>query len=162
MKRKAKGRVLTGTLAFLLLVVFAVGATQLTLLGAQAYRAMVARAQTHNRERIVPAVIRSAVRAGNAEGAVYIEEIDGICCLTISSTEDDESYLRRLYVWEGNLCELFTSADRTFEPEGGETLCAARAMQAEIKGSLLTVFVTGADGKETEVCVALCGEGETP
>ena len=162
MKRKTKGHVLTSTLAFLLLVVFAVGATQLTLLGAQAYRAMVARSQTHNRERIVPAVIRSAVRASNVEGTVSVEEIDGICCITISMNEDEESYLRRLYVFNGNLCELFTSADRPFEPDGGETLCAAQSLQAEIQGNLLTVSVTNADGEVTEVCVSLCGEGETP
>ena len=162
MKRRAKGRMLTGTLAFLLLVVFAVGATQLTLLGAQAYRAMVARSRTHNRERIVPAVIRSAVRAGNTAGAVSVEEIDGICCLTISSVEEGESYLRRLYVWEGNLCELFTSADREFEPEGGEILCAAQALEAKIQGNLLTAQVTDANGETTEVCISLCTEGETP
>ena len=162
MKREARGRVLTGALAFLLLAVFAVGATQLTLLGAQAYRATVARSQTHNRERIVPAVIRSAVLAGIASGAVSVEEIDGVCCLTVRSEEEGRAYLRRMYVWQGNLCELFTSADRAFAPEGGETLCAAQALEAELNGSLLTARVTGADGRETEVCMSLCGEEETP
>lgn len=162
MKRETRGRVLTGALAFLLLAVFAVGATQLTLLGAQAYRATVARSQAHNRERIIPAVIRSAVRAGNAAGAVSVEEIDGVRCLTVRSEEGGQAYLRRLYVWDGNLCELFTSADRAFAPEGGETLCPAQALEAEIDGSLLTARVTGTDGRETEVCVSLCGEEETP
>ena len=101
MKREARGRVLTGALAFLLLAVFAVGATQLTLLGAQAYRATVARSQTHNRERIVPAVIRSAVRAGNAAGAVSVEKIDGVCCLTVRSEEEGRAYLRRCMSGKG-------------------------------------------------------------
>ena len=161
MKREAIGRVLTGALAFLLLAVFAVGATQLTLLGAQAYRATVARSQAHNRERVIPAVIRGAVRAGNAACAVSIEELDGVRCLTVRSEEEGQAYLRRLYVWNGNLCELFTSADRAFTPDGGETLCPAQALEAEIHGSLLTARVTGTDGREIEVCVSLCGEEET-
>lgn len=162
MKREERGRALTGALAFLLLAIFAVGATQLTLLGAQAYRATVARRQAHNQERIIPAVIRGAVRAESAADAVSVEELDGVCCLTVRSEEDGQTYLRRVYVWNGNLCELFTSAGRTFAPDGGETLCPAQAMQAEISGNLLTARVTGADGKKTEVCVSLCGEEETP
>lgn len=162
MKREEKGRALTGALAFLLLAIFAVGATQLTLLGARAYRATVARRQAHNRERIIPAVIRGAVRAESAADAVSVEELNGVSCLTVRSEEGGQTYLRRVYVWNGNLCELFTSQGRAFAPDGGETLCPAQAMQAEIAGNLLTARVTGADGEQTEVCVSLCGEGETP
>ena len=140
---------------FLLLGIFATLSTLTVLLGAQAYQSIVRRSDAQSADRILRAFVRGAVQAEDADGAVFVEELDGVRMLTLTSKIDGETYVRRIYCHDGELRERFTSAGRPFDPELGETVCAARDFEPRIEGGLLTVRMTGSDGEPCEVCVAL-------
>lgn len=140
---------------FLLLGLFAALSTLTVLLGAQTYQRIVRRSDAQSMDRILRAFVRGAAQAEDAAGSVFVEEIDGVRMLTLTSEIDGEEYTRRIYCYDGALRERFTSAGRTFDPELGETICAAQTFDPRIEGGLLTVYAAGADGEPCEVCVAL-------
>lgn len=140
----------------LLAALFAASAAALTLLGAKAYCGAVERSERHGDGRMVSAFIRNAVRAEDRRGAIRVERHGETTALAIETVEDGERYIRRIYVSDGMLRELYTSAERPFDPAGGEEICAAKAMTVQIRGGLVEAVVTDAQGQETAVYAALC------
>ena len=82
---------------------------------AQAYRSVVAHSQERGARRTLTAMVRNAVRASDAEGALSVETLDGVQTLCFTSAVDGEEYIRYLYVYDGALRELFISAQRPFD-----------------------------------------------
>lgn len=144
-----------------LLTLFAVVSTMLAVFGAQAYCGTTARTERHGSDRVISAFIRNAARADDRAGAIAVEQIDGMDVLCIASEEDGERYIKRIYVSDGSLRELYTSRERPFDPEGGETICPARGMRAEEDGGLLRICVTDAGGREITVYAALRARNES-
>ena len=94
------------------------------------------------------------VRTGDEDGTVALEEIDGIPTVSLCEASDGEDFRTRLYVYDGMLRELFTAAELPFEPENGETVCAADEMTAGIRDGLLSIRIRNG-GTWTEVELAL-------
>jgi hypothetical protein len=148
-------RMIQNVFVLLLLAVFAAMSTLLVTLGAQVYRGTVERANANNEARILSAVVRSAVWAEDGLSQVMVEEIDGVKTLSILSTYDDESYVKRLYCHDGMLWESFTSAEYEFDLTDGESLCAARSFEPCIENGFLTVELAGKDGSRSTVQLQL-------
>ena len=144
----------SGVFVFLLLGIFAVFSTVTVVLGARAYKATSEVTVSHNGSRIASAYLRSMVRTGDVEGTVVMEEIDGIQTVSLCEAYDGEEFRTRLYVYDGMLRELFTAAELPFEPENGETVCAADEMTAGIRDGLLSIRIRNG-GTWTEVELAL-------
>ena len=123
--RRERSHAITGAFALVLLGVFAVCSAMLALFGAQAYRSVVAHSQERGARRTLTAMVRNAVRASDAEGALSVETLDGVQTLCFTSAVDGEEYIRYLYVYDGALRELFISAQRPFDPAAGAR-CARR------------------------------------
>lgn len=151
---KTKSHSISGAFVFMLLGVFAVFSMLLVVLGAQAYRTTVDGAAAHTQKRIVTAFVRNAVRAQDERGAIAVEEHDGLPVLALTSEMDGESYVQYIYGYNGQLCELFTSAEYEFAPEDGEPVCAAQTFEPTLEGSLLTVRVTDETGGFSTVYIA--------
>ena len=151
---KTKSHSISGAFVFMLLGVFAVFSMLLVVLGAQAYRTTVDGAAAHTQKRIVTAFVRNAVRAQDERGAIAVEEHDGLPVLALTSEMDGESYVQYIYGYNGQLCELFTSAEYEFAPEDGEPVCAAQTFEPTLEGSLLTVRVTDETGGFSPVYIA--------
>lgn len=148
-------RTIQNVFVLLLLAVFAALSTLLVTLGAQAYRSTVERADADNETRILSAVVRSAIWAEDGVGQVLVEEKEGVQTLSIVSTYDDESYVKRLYCHEGTLRESFASAEYPFAPEDGESICQAQRFEPSLDAGLLTVRLVGVDGGESTVKLCL-------
>ena len=145
---------------FLLLGFFAVTGTLLIAMEAQSYRNCVSRAELHASERVLSGYIRTAVRCNDRADAVSIADEGGIETLVFTADYGGDIYLTRLYCHDGQFRELFTSADRAFEPEAGEPICEADAFTATLEGNLLTAVLTEG-GESYTVHIALrCGETE--
>lgn len=144
---------IAGAFVFLLLGVFAVMSTMLVLFGAQAYRNTVEETAGHNQARILQSFVRNAVLAEDVAGALAVEEAAGLPVLTV--TDESIGYVKYIYVYDGALRELFISADREFEPEQGEPICAAAAMSPSLSGGLLTVELTDENGGASTMTLAL-------
>ncbi len=145
MSKSGPSHAISGVFVFLLLGIFAVFSTVMVLLGAKAYKATAERAAEHNASRISNAYIRSMVRGDDCSSGVRLEEIDGLNIITLVNEYDGEEYLTRIYVYDGMLREWFTDAEADFEPEYGETVCAADEMKASLSGRLLRVQMRHGD-----------------
>lgn len=152
--RRERSHAITGAFALVLLGVFAVCSAMLALFGAQAYRSVVAHSQERGARRTLTAMVRNAVRASDAEGALSVETLDGVQTLCFTSAVDGEEYIRYLYVYDGALRELFISAQRHFDPAAGGALCAAQAMSASRVGDALAVELVDEYGAAHQVLLA--------
>ena len=149
------GHGMQGVFVFVLLGLFAIMSTLLVLLGAQMYRGTVEHTARNNNDRIMSAYVRSMVRAGDMEKGVVLEDYDGVKTIALRETLDDEEYVTWLYLYEGELFELFTDAETEFDPEMGDAICAAQAFEPELSDGLLTVRMQDEQGRPCEVRLAL-------
>lgn len=155
-----RGHAVAGAFVFLLLGLFAVLSTMLVLLGAQAYRSLTAAAERHNTERILHAYVYNAALADDAAGALEIGQEGGLDVLrVVYDYGDGDVYVKRIYCCDGALRELFAAEEYVFEPEEGEAICPAESMKAEIDRGLLSVTLTGADGRTVLAQAALRAAG---
>ena len=154
MRRSGSSHAISGAFVFLLLGVFAIIATLMVLLCAQAYRNTVDQTALHRDERIIQSFSRNTLRAEDAEGAFGAVTKDGIDTLTISSDFGDEVYVRYLYCYDGMLRDLFIGADDTFYPEFGEVVCPAESFTASLSDGLVTVEMTDVEGKAYTFSIA--------
>ncbi|MBR6028589.1 MAG: DUF4860 domain-containing protein [Clostridia bacterium] len=157
--RKLQNHAMSGVFVFLILGMFAVISTVMVLLGAKVYRATAERSGVHNSARITSSYLRSMLRADDEAGVLKVETVDGVETIALLNTYDEDSYITRLYVYDGMLREWFTDATLPFEPENGEPVCEAEAMTASIEGQLLTIRIR-VDGEWSEVYYALKAPAE--
>ena len=151
-------RLMQNVFVLLLLALFACLSTFLVLMGAQVYRGTVERADRNNDTRIIAAVVRSAIWAQDG-GTVRVEDHNGIPALAVEDNFDGEIYIKRLFCYDGYLQESYTSAEREFDPESGESLCGLESFRPELEGGLLTIQMTEPDGNESEIRVRLRAGG---
>ena len=151
-------RLMQNVFVLLLLALFACLSTFLVMMGAQVYRGTVDRAEKNNGKRIAAAVVRSAVWAQDG-GTVRIEQQDGLPVLVIEDDYDGEIYIKRLFCHDGLLWESYTSAEREFDRESGESLCDLAAFEPEMNGHKLTVHLTDPDGTQSDVRIRLRAGG---
>lgn len=98
-------------------------------------------------------VRRSADARSAPEGAV-----DSLNAIVLTEEIDGETYVTRIYPYEGQLRELFARQGYAFRPENGDVIVPAKAMDAALSDGLMTVrLVDGADAV-CNVRVALRGE----
>jgi len=156
---------ISGVFVFFLLGVFAVSATLMVLLGAQAYKEGADRGEMHSAERIASSYLRGKLREADSRDMILLEDVDGAESLKIINTEEETVTL--LFVRDGMLCEwytfqnLFDEAELDpdtgaplpvpFDSEGeeedgfeeetlrGETVCPLDEMRLSLKGQILTV-----------------------
>lgn len=126
---------------FLVLVVFALFALCLLLVlltGAGSYEALVNRGETTWETRTAAQYLTTRVRQGDTDGGIALEEFGGHSALVLRQKIDGESYLTRIYCYEGYLRELFTAENGSFSPEDGEKLLEMESLSFAWEGSVLS------------------------
>ncbi len=155
MKQKNAGHSIQGVFVFVLLGIFAVMSTLTVLMGAQMYRGTVDRGASDNEERVLTAYVRSMVRAGDSADSIRVEETQAGPAIVLTENYDGEEYVTWLYAYEGKLYEQFTEAAYEFDPEAGTAICPVASFEPSVEDGLLTVRMTDARDRESEVRVAL-------
>ena len=146
---------IAGLFVYLLLGLFAVMSLALVLLGIKTYAAASEKTRAHNTERILTNYVRTVLRSADGENEIYTEELNGLPVLTVRYTDDEETYYTRIYAFEGQLYEQFTSEEIEFEPGNGERLCACASFVPKVEGKLVTLVFTETTGAVQTVYVAL-------
>lgn len=173
-KKKAVGRspkLIQNVFVLLLLSLFAILSTFLVTVGAQLYRNTVDSAEKNNNTRIMTAVVRSAMWAEDG-GKVLVEkknyEGQEMTTLSVMHDYDGETWVKRLYAYDGYLLESFTlyQDEETgelveFIPEQGEKMCELLQFEPSLEGNLLTVQLETKDHQpETVRMFMRSGGGE--
>lgn len=150
-----------GLAALVLFGVFAVCILAVLLTGAGAYRRLTQRDAGAYDRRTAARYLSAKVRQADRLGAVTVEDFDGVDALVLAEELEGETYLTRIYCYDGYLRELFSGADAELLPEEGEMVLAARDLDFMLENGLLTAEVTDAAGETLPpVTLALrCGEG---
>lgn len=144
---------------FLLLGLFALFSLILVMFGAQAYRHTIDHTAAHNNRRVLSAYIRNNLQTGDIRNGISFNEKD-IPRLEITDAEDT-TYVKYIFVYEGQLCELYTEKDNDFNAEAGEPICPADSISAKFDDGLITVFVTAEDAEHVTVYAPRCEEDRT-
>lgn len=149
-----------GLAALLVLAVFAVGILGALLGGAGIYRRLTWRDQTAFNGRTCAQYIATRVR--QASGMVEIAHFGAVDALVIPETIQGETYLTRVYCYEGWLMELFTAESGSFEPQDGEKLLPAQELVLELEKGLLRASITDSGGQTQDLYLYLREQEETP
>lgn len=150
-------RMIQNVFVLLLLALFAGLSTLLVTMGAQVYRDTVETFDNHSTSRVLNSVVRSSVWTEDGNGEISVEKFDdlGITSLTVANDYDGEIYYKRLYCKDGWLYESFTSEERVFDGESGESMCEATKFEPVIDGQMIRIDVADADGNTDTICIAL-------
>ena len=149
-----------GLAALLVLAVFAVGILGTLLGGAGIYRRLTWRDQTAFNSRTCAQYIATRVR--QASGMVEIARFGDVDALVIPEIIQGETYLTRVYCYEGWLMELFTAESGKFEPQDGEKLLPAYDLALMLEDGLLRASITDSSGQTQDLYLYLRGQEETP
>lgn len=153
-------RTISQVFVFLLLGVFAVFSTLMVLLGAQMYRETIDQTDRQSERRVMFSYLNNIVRGNDGEGRIAVDNRNGIDMLVFTDNFDGEVYETLVYCYDGNLRELFASADQEFEPEYGEMICGAADFQPVMaENGLLKLQVIDTQDQKHVFHVALrCGQ----
>ena len=151
-----------GVFVFVLLGLFAVMSTLMVLLGAQMYRGTVDHTAENNAARVLSAYVRSMVRSGDEAGKVSVENYDGIQAVALRQDYYGVEYVTWLYLYEGNVCELFGREEYGFDPMVGDPITPVTSFEPTLADGLLTVAIVDETGEARTVQVALrTAQGES-
>lgn len=146
---------ISSLLALVLFGVFAACILSVLLTGADAYRRLTLRDQVTYDRRTCAQYLATKVRQSGLPGGVSVDTFGDGDALVLSEEIGGETYLTRIYCHDGWLMELFTSAYGEFEPRDGEKVLQAQALSLRLADGLLSVCVTGGDGAQIQLSLAL-------
>lgn len=157
MREGARQNHISGLAAVVLLAVFAGSILLVLLAGAGAYRRLVDRDGADFQSRTAAQYIATRVRQNDMAGAVRLEDLGGVRCLTL--VEEGGEYSTRLYCYDGSLWELYTAADMEPSPVDGERVLDLAGLELTLEDGRLEAALTHGDGgAETVILTLRSGE----
>lgn len=143
-------------LNLLLFSMYAVCLIVTIIFGAKVYNSIVENKEESFNKTVALSYITTKVRGCNdEENTVKVEELDGKDALVISEEFDGEKFETWLYIKDGFLCELFTSAETEINPMAGTDIIPLEKLKVSIKGKKLNIFATDSKGESVNSSVNL-------
>lgn len=90
-----------------LFLLFAASSLFLVILAANVYRKSVLREECNYESRTCLSYVAEKIRQSDENGGVKTGVFDGLSCLILRQTFEEQPYVTYLYCYEGQLCELF-------------------------------------------------------
>lgn len=160
MRKRAIKHHLEGLLVLLMFGVLAACVLSVLLTGADAYRRLTERDAASYDRRTAVQYVATKVRQADRAGAVAVEDFGGVQALVLSEELEGETYLTRVYCYEGCLRELFSAESAELAPEDGEKLLETETASFVLADGLLTVQLESREGdRETLLLSLRSGEG---
>lgn len=153
---------LSGLMVLIVFGVFAVCILGVLLSGTKVYDGLTARDRTAYENRTAAQYLSTRIHQAKNTDAVRIVKEDGRTVLCITELYDGEAFETRLYCENGWLCEQFLSAESETDPDEGERILEANALDGSIENGLLTLKIELADSGTQTVRVRLVGEEARP
>lgn len=136
--------------------IFAVCVILCLLAGVGAYQRLVSRDTETYDARICAQYIRNKVRSAQSAESVCPESDGSV--LRIREELEGEIYVSRIYLRDGWICELYTAENAEADPEAGQRLLEAEALEFSLEDGFFTAAIRTAGGAEQKVCLSLSGE----
>lgn len=136
-----------GLAALLLFGVFAVCILSVLLTGASAYKRLAARNDGSYDIRTCTQYIATKIHRAQFTNAISVEDFGGTNCLVLAEKIEGDTYLTRIYSYNGWLYELFCPLEGDFSPADGEKILEADHLEfSMLEGDLLRLSVNDASG----------------
>ena len=145
-----------GLLVLLLFSVFAISILSVLLTGADAYKRLADRDDAAYNRRTAEQYVATKVR--QAADGIAVMPFEGVQALCFTEEIDGETYMTRVYWYDGYIRELFSSVEDELLPGDGEQVFPVDAMTMEQRGALLHLCITD-NGRTTEQFL-VCRGGE--
>ncbi len=150
------GHTVSGIFVFLLIGVFAVASILLVLTGINVYRRVTDASVSNSQQLLALSYLGNKVHSYDKLGSVKVDQRNGSSILCLYETIDEEVYETRIFYFDGAMYEQFVLAADEFDPELGERLTEAQAVEfKQLTPNLLQVKVTLPDGSEHLMHVGL-------
>ncbi len=156
---RVSGRNVSSLFVYLLIGMFALFSLLLVLVGVGAYQGVVRDGESTAQVRTSLSYIASKVRAGDVNGAVFVEDHQGVSVLAIK--QEDEDTVTRIYCLPGDadgepgLYELFTDAGEQPDLADGQRIAEVAAFEAKKVNDGIELGVTTASGDAQQMRLRL-------
>lgn len=157
MKNFWKNGSLSGLVALLTFVLFAISILFVLLNGAGVYRRLTQRDQHSYDSRTCVQYVATKMRQAPSPDAVSAGTFETVDCLEISQDIEGSEFVTRIYCYENWLMEIFTLADGDFYPEDGEKILPLSSMSVSQDGDLFTFVLTDTQGYTQRLTLTVRG-----
>ena len=149
------GKVLT----LVLFAVLAVCMILVLLTGVRVYKRLTERGQESYETRTVPLYLATKVRQADCTGGVATERSNGTDVLRLNEWIDGDSYVTRVYCYEGYVREWFAAEEVFFDPSAGERIAPAKEVSFSLEEGCLCITVRQENGTVSEQMLTLRSRG---
>lgn len=156
MKRSGSGMIA----ALILACLFATTMLLTLVMGARVYRSVQQRVEDSAAQRVGLSYITAKIHANDHANGVSVQPFGGVDAVVLGQEYDGESYVTALYVYDGQLMELFCSNLEDFSPAEGTPIIDAQQMTAQAADGGLELWYTDASGRTQNAYINLRSEGD--
>lgn len=138
MKRQELNRSISGIAALLMLAVFGLGILGVLLGGARIYKDLTACGSDSYDSRTCLQYLRTKLNQSPDPSQIFVEPFGEQEGLFIRQTLNGQTYVTRIYCYEGWLMELFSLDTAGFIPTDGEKIMPLEGLSFHLRENLLT------------------------
>ena len=146
MRNFLKNGSLSGLVALLTFVLFAISILFVLLNGAGVYRRLTQRDQYSYDSRTCAQYVATKMRQAPSPAAISTDPFGTVDRLRISQDIEGLEFVTRIYCYENWLREISTLADGDFIPEDGEKILPLSSLSVSQEGSVFSVILKDTEG----------------
>ena len=157
MRNFLKNGSLSGLVALLTFVLFAISILFVLLNGAGVYRRLTQRDQYSYDSRTCAQYVATKIRQAPSPAAISTDTFGTVDSLRISQDIEGLEFVTRIYCYENWLMEIFTLADGDFFPEDGEKILPLSSLSVSQDGSVFSFILTDTEGNTQHLTISAQG-----
>ena len=157
MRNFLKNGSLSGLVALLTFVLFAISILFVLLNGAGVYRRLTQRDQYSYDSRTCAQYAATKIRQAPSPAAISTDTFGTVDSLRISQDIEGLEFVTRIYCYENWLMEIFTLADGDFFPEDGEKILPLSSLSVSQDGSVFSFILTDTEGNTQHLTISARG-----
>nr|MDD6336721.1 DUF4860 domain-containing protein [bacterium] len=164
MKKHASVHSLDIVFALLLFCAFSLSVLLVLISGSRVYQKTDSAVTQRFEERTCLSYLNARVRHADTAGSIGVGALEGVPALLIRERGmDDTVYITYLYVYEGQLMELYCQEGLSFLPQDGQAIMPAAKLEvAMAQENLLSLRCTGTNGRTFHQFIYIkSGEGHS-
>ena len=166
MKRETTRHHMDGVYVLLLFAVFAGCILLVLLFGASSYEKLVERGRVAYNQRTGVQYLAAKLRHSDSTGNIFVgsfsdrtdagaDETNTLYLQFVGEDGEVPGFYTKIYYYDGYIREVLCAEDGGLAPEDGSEILAAKGLQIQKEGSLITFTVTNEDGSESSLNMAV-------
>ena len=128
--------------------VFTISALTVILLAARIYQSTADDSQRNYTSGTALSHITEKLHQNDLEDSMFLDELDGTQAVVLRQETEDAFYLTYLYVWDGQLRELYIKEGTPLSPSAGKSILPIKEFSAEeTENRVITFHCTDTSGE---------------